>query len=348
MKTKRMATLLLLATMLLLLMTGCGGGDKINAPFTDEDSAGMNYADVMEQLTAAGFTQITTETVSTNDKERDGEVVSVVMGDMESYNTANKFKPDAAVVVKHYALEQFEVTMKITPGGDPERPIFTVETNLPDKTELTVTLADGGSYTKSQTVKEKNGTATTDRFFGDYHDLAGEYTVSCTMRMEEQGYWAKTELGTQGECMSGPLVKTDDETGEQYVYMEQQYTAPVPEEPEAIPTEEMVALIEQTMERFFEDDYTVELVGTVYVVNLWCDGMAETAVLAKAGTEDAAEVWNELRNTTADLSVSLCNLLAANGHGNESAEVNILNDIDRELVLLTAYIGFVTYDYVTE
>lgn len=348
MKSKKGMAFLLLTMMLLLLMAGCGGGNKINAPFTDEDSTGMNYTDAMERLTAAGFTQITTETVATNDRERDGEVVSVVIGDMESYNTANKFKPDVAVVIKHYELERFEVTMEITPGGDPECPTFTVETNLPDKTELIVTLTNGGGYTKSQTVKVKNGAATTDRFFGDYNDLAGEYIVSCTMRMDEQGYWVSVELGTMGKCMAGPLVKIDETTGGQYIYLEQPYAAPVPEEPEAIPTEEMIALIEQTMAQFLGDDCTVELVGTVYVVNLWCDGIAETAVLAKAGADGAAEVWAGLRDTTTELSVSLCNLLAANGHGSESAEVNILNDIERERILLTAYLGFVTYDWVAE
>lgn len=348
MKSKRGVALLLLAIMLLLLMAGCGGADKINAPFTDEDGAGMNYADVMEQLAAAGFTQITTETMNTNSKSRDGEVVSVVIGDMESYNTANKFKPDAAVIVKYYVLEQFEVSMEITPGGDPECPTFSIETNLPDNTELTVTLTDGGSYTKSQTAKVKNGTAITDRFFGDYHDLAGDYSLVCTMRVGEQGFTVKGKIGSQGECMAGPLVKIDETTGEQYIYLEQPYTAPMPEEPEAIPAEEMIALIEQTMAQFFGDDCAVELVGTVYVVNLWCDGIAETAVLAKAGADEAAEVWADLRDTTTELSISLCNLLAANGHGSESAEVNILNDIERERILLTAYLGFVTYDYVAE
>lgn len=335
-----------MVTMLLILITGCNGGGKINAPFTDEESTGMNCTDVMEQLATAGFTQITEEAVGTNDKDRDGEVVAVIIGDMKSYNTANKFKPDVPVIVKHYTLEQFEVTMEIVSSGDPECPTFSIKTNLPDKTELTVALTNGGSYAKTQTVKVKNGVATTERFFGDYNDLAGEYTVSCTMRIGEQGYWAKTELGSQGECMDGPLVMTDGETGERYVYLERPYATPVPEKPKKISEEELQTQFKTALSGF-GDDYKISVDGYVYTVSVWQDGLAACAMLAEQGVPTAVEQWEEIVDTTAEASNSLQELLSISGYGDYMVQIEVLNDQNHENTLLTVLLGMVSYNCVS-
>lgn len=345
--TQKAATLLAILAVVLLGLAGCSSENKAQAPFNSIECAGMNYEDALTQLEEAGFLEITTETVETNSADHDGDVISVTFDGRTSYSSGNKWENTVPVVVKHYVLAQFEATIEITVSGEAGFPVFNIETNLPDKTELLVTLDDGNLYTEQQTVKVKDGVATTEAFTNEWNELVGEYTLTCVMEIEDQAYSVKTKLGTNGECLTGELVEDNEETGDKYLFLEQSYTSDyVP--PVAISQAEMDSLIDQTLKAIFDDNYSFELVGYTYNVNIWYDGVAMTATLANIGDVTAIATWEDLRNVTAEASASLYNLLASNGHVDKMASVNILNDINKEYVLLTATLGFVTYDCVSK
>lgn len=192
------------------------------------------------------------------------------------------------------------------------------------KTETMLTFSESKEYTVGSVTIDGNHTFRK----GTVYEATVPVVVSY-YKMQEQEDPDDTSLPTEG------TTATTEPTAENT-------------QPESISQTEMIGLIGQTLTPFIGENYTVEVIGAVYTVNLWNDGLAMNATLAKAGNEDALEVWEELRETATDLSVSLYNLMEANGHGNETAMVNILNDIDKEKVLLSAYMGFVSYDYVTE
>lgn len=115
-----------------------------------------------------------------------------------------------------------------------------------------------------------------------------------------------------------------------------------------IPQEEMDALLNKTLQAAFDEEYSIELEGYLYTVNLWHEGIAATATLAKDGNAEAMDTWTSLKKSASDMCASLCELLSMNGHDDKMVSVNILNDINRENVLFTTFIGMETYDWVTE
>jgi hypothetical protein len=91
---------------------------------------------------------------------------------------------------------------------------FTIATNLPDNTELMLTLSDGNDYTGQTKVTVKNGVATSEGFSSKGKQFSGHFTLDITMALPKlQDESVIKVIGTKGEFLSGRYVEKDT-TGE--------------------------------------------------------------------------------------------------------------------------------------
>lgn len=104
----------------------------------------------------------------------------------------------------------FEPTISIRIEAPPQPIVYGV-TNLPDGTELLVTITRPESrYMAQDKVTVRSGTFKSVRFSQLGSDLnPGSYSVSLTMSLAElQAAPVRDVIGSKGEKMSGKLVKT--------------------------------------------------------------------------------------------------------------------------------------------
>lgn len=328
--------------MLAVTLTACGIENPAKSPLSGNEYGGTNYETTMDGLEAAGFVNIETVEETTTAPHLAGTVQSVSIDGRTNYTTGNTWESTVPVVVKYYTLETLDAFMDITDQGGEGKPEFSIETNLPDKTELILTLSNNNLYTEQQTITVKSGKATSEPFTEEHDQpLAGDYTLTVVMEMDEQPYGVKTKLGTTGECLTGELTDVSEVTGNTYLFKEIQYNSAYTE-PEAIPAEEMMKLLEDAMQAGFENNFTITLEGYLYTVNVWQDGLAMTAALAQIGNEDAVEEWKQIGVETGKASASLQELLEQNGYGDYMININVLNDENPENILLSAMWGIVT------
>ena len=116
---KRKLTLFLVA--LCLLLTGCGGSDQeeneIKTPLSSKDCGGMQYQEVADAFSNAGFTDI--ETVAIEDLvfgwlTEDGEVESVTVDGDDSFSAGERCVPESAVVITYHTFPSEESTAEDT------------------------------------------------------------------------------------------------------------------------------------------------------------------------------------------------------------------------------------------
>ena len=97
---KRIISILVLAT-ILIMIAGCGGGKKINAPVSSEEKIGTNYEKVYAEFNKVGFKDIRLEPVNTAHKDIIGNVESITI-DGKSFKKFQSFSENAQVVIRHY------------------------------------------------------------------------------------------------------------------------------------------------------------------------------------------------------------------------------------------------------
>ena len=135
------------------LLAGCGGGDtgdKISAPFESGKCKGMELEVVKSQLAEAGFTNIQEKPQETATEFLADSVISVKIGSNTSWNSATSWKPDTKIIIEYYAytgIRHIDVTMDIAVGGEDGKPVFTVQTSLPDGSKLSAELSYNGELT---------------------------------------------------------------------------------------------------------------------------------------------------------------------------------------------------------
>lgn len=351
MKTKRGAALLLLATMFLLLLTGCGGGDKINAPFESGDYKGKSLDSIVAQLETAGFTNIQKEPQETENEFNADSIINIKIGSNTTWNTANAWKADVPIIIEYYeytGIRHFEVTVEIEVGGEDGKPVFTIATNLPDETVLGVELAsandDTDYYFEQREVTVESGTAQTEAFTSGGEPLTGAYSFGVTMFPTEQPERVQEITGAAGEAMRGDLVEKSGDYS--YILTSVEYLSPVEASIEQISEEELLERFAEALSGF-GDNCEISVEGYVYTVSVWQDGLAQTAMLAQAGDQDAAEAWDEIMYSTMKASESLQELLTTSGYGDYMAQIQVLNDQNHENTLLTVFLGLVSYNCVS-
>ena len=100
-----------------------------------------------------------------------------------------------------------EVTLDVSSEAQDGKVFFTVETNLPDETELMLSLSDGSGYLAQTKAYVKNGVAVSEGFTNRGEPLSGDYSLNVLMPLPKlQPENVIAVIGTKGEFMTGPFV----------------------------------------------------------------------------------------------------------------------------------------------
>lgn len=94
---------------------------------------------------------------------------------------------------------------------------FTVNTNLPDNTELMLTLSNE-TYEGQTKITVVNGVATSEAFSNNGKSLKGNFTLKISMPLPDlQDDSVTAIIGTQGEFLTGEYVKPSEFSDEKIV-----------------------------------------------------------------------------------------------------------------------------------
>lgn len=86
--------------------------------------------------------------------------------------------------------------------------------------------------------------------------------------------------------------------------------------------------------------------GEAIIANVWVDGLALSMGLAENDGEDYEDSWDVMVGNMVNLSITMQELMNSLGLNDVPVIINVLNDINRELTLLTVTNGVVIYDWV--
>lgn len=304
----------------------------------------------MTELQDAGFTNITVAEFSTVKKEQDGKVYSVLFDGRSSYDEGESKGKDIPIKVSVYKLNTLEVEINVLVDGEAGKPKFTIETNLPDGTKLDCELKQGDQTVATETVKVDDGKAEYTDLAKRTRPLSGTYLFTVTMEIGKQPQWAvKNKIGSSADCLVGDFVRQKDDADEQYVYMEYEYISDYAE-----PTEEEKAeMLENALSEIkyilspFGENCAVSVEGYLVTVDIWEDGMAQTAALALMENQKAVNSWNENQKYMLQIWDTFQNIIDANGCNDYLVQLNLRNDADTDRILMSV-MYYVTYDCVRD
>lgn len=106
-----------------------------------------------------------------------------------------------------------DVTLEAEVANDSATPQFRITSNLPDETELMLTL-EQGDYSAQTKVYLSSGEAISEVFSNNGEALSGNYVLRVTMPVANtQADSVKEIIGEGAENLSGPLVKESEMEG---------------------------------------------------------------------------------------------------------------------------------------
>lgn len=216
----------------------------------------------------------------------DGIVVEVSIDGETDYKKNAKWEDTVPVEITAYKLKQLDVTMEVSVSGEEGKPVFIVQTNLPDGLKLDFTLRSSGGYAKAQDARIENGKAESQPFTDNGAELKGDYTLTVTMTLTGQGFLAPMGAIGNGDVLAGDLISTDKD-GRPCASTEYAYSSNF--EP-AISEEDMAALLEMVLANDSDMSYEVTPYDDGFIVDTWSDGVADGAAYAKLGISPYKEM----------------------------------------------------------
>lgn len=121
-------------------------------------------------------------------------------------------------------------------------------------------------------------------------------------------------------------------------------------EPDQLSVDDIVTLYEITLSNNFTDDgqgYKIEQDDNIIMIYVWSDGITNEALRARYNDEYKA-AWDNMVDSFKGSSESFQNVLDENGHSDVSSAINVLNDKNKDNVLLSVLDGVVLYDAVND
>lgn len=113
----------------------------------------------------------------------------------------------------------------------------------------------------------------------------------------------------------------------------------------AISLDDLCATIKSILDDGGYSGVDVTHEGETITVNVWLDGLCMELTLAQeSGNDSYQETWDTIKDNFVDLSESIGNLVDTIGHTDVYVTVNILNDLNRDNVLLSVFEGIVIFD----
>lgn len=122
-------------------------------------------------------------------------------------------------------------------------------------------------------------------------------------------------------------------------------TDPVAESATSANLDAAVVLIESVVKENFEN-YEIYHENGMIILNVWDDGVAIGATLAAGGNQEYIDTWNDLVENQKELCLSICEFVDTLGLDETMVMVSVLNDGNKENVLLSIAEGVVIYDCV--
>lgn len=148
---------------------------------------------------------------------------------------------------------------------------------------------------------------------------------------------AETTPATEMATTAAPVETTAEAT-------ESVATDPV-EESAGVSLDVAVGLMESVIKENFEN-YEIYHENGIITLNVWEQGIAIGATLAAGGDAENLAAWNGLVENQKDFCLSLCDFVDTLGLDDTMVMVNILNDGNKENVLLSIAEGVVVYNCV--
>lgn len=107
----------------------------------------------------------------------------------------------------------------------------------------------------------------------------------------------------------------------------------------------MIALISPLLEENYGGNYNIEGDETGISIDVWEEGITAGAMYAAAGDKENLAGWKELKKGTgAFASATYDTVKQLTGNENISVAVNVLNDTNKDNVLLIYINGVCVYD----
>lgn len=345
MKKSGFGLLIAIALSTCVIVTGCKRYENpVDMPFAYNEWQKESLTDVVEKLESAGFTNIEKVEKATTNPEKNESVSQITVDGDNLFRRGTRYESTVPVKITYFALKQIDATMEISVSGEPGEPVFEVDTNLPAGVVVSMVLTNDSGYSLEKKSKVSEGKVVSEPFLNNMKKLEGAYQLTVTVKMQDQGS-AKYELGSKGECLNGILMREDEETGCRYLITEYNYVSDYTP-PEKLGSSEMKNLLEQAAALGFGDDYEVIEDDEGYTVNVWSDGVAATAALANNGYAEPKEQWDTIVEQLRNASISLQNCLNKNGYEDKIAVLNLMNDVNLNYTLATAYNGQILYNCV--
>ena len=108
----------------------------------------------------------------------------------------------------------------------------------------------------------------------------------------------------------------------------------------------ILAAMEEKLKDSYGPNYTLTHDDSAVQIGVWRDGVADAAVYAHNGDESYLSRWRTLVSTIQSLSSTLSDTLNTAGIENRQVILSVVNDQNRDNVLLTVTDGQVTYNWV--
>lgn len=331
-----------------IVMAGCKKYENpADLPFGNSDWQKESTSEVIDELESAGFMNIKTIEKETSSVSKDETVSRITVDGSDLFRKGTRYEEDVPIEITCLVLKQINATMEVSVKGEAGEPEFEVQTNLPAGVIVSMSLQNDKGYTEEKKVKISDGKAVSEPFRNEMKKLVGSYQLTVTVKMQDQGATGKVELGENGECLSGTLMKEDVDTGSRYLCFEYDYISDY-EPDESVSDEEMRTILEQATALGFGNDYEIVMDDSGYTISVWTSGTAATATLAANGYAEPQEQWDTVLESLRKASISLQNCLERNGYGDKIAVINLMNDVNHDYVLATAYNGAILYDCVSQ
>lgn len=118
-------------------------------------------------------------------------------------------------------------------------------------------------------------------------------------------------------------------------------------EADTVSLDTAVGLLESVIKENFEH-YEIYHENGIIIFNTWEQGIALGVTLAKEGNAENLAAWNDFIENQKEFSLTLCDFVDTLGLDETMVMVNILNDGNKENVLLSIAEGVVVYNCVND
>lgn len=110
------------------------------------------------------------------------------------------------------STESSDIYIDVEIDKNEGKPSFMIKTNLPDETDLMLTIHDENNYSAQSKVKINNGIAESESFSNKGEPLTGKYTLEiCTPFAMVMSESVQAIIGEHGENLTGDLVDSSDD-----------------------------------------------------------------------------------------------------------------------------------------